>query len=206
MRDRQNTPTPTLIFRAALAQITWNMGIGTAVFGFLLFLHPAVPAVRAIPTLVPAFIAMGCGNRLAVPGFSLPSPEVFHGRLFRRQLSVTLIGSSLVAFLWSTQKIPWIVFPIVLGFLSRWILYILEVRDIHLCDLRKIGLPPLATRIRLWITLITGALIPTLVLLEFPAPPFLLLSFFLTCFTQWSAICEIALDSTRPLQSGTHSD
>jgi hypothetical protein len=201
MRERHDTPTPPFLFRAALARVTWNMGVGTAVFGCILLLNPEIPAVRAVPTLVAAFVAMGFGKRLTVPGFSPPAPEVFHGRVFRRQLSVILIGSSLAALLWSAQEIPWITLPIVLGFVARWVLYGLEVSDIRLCDRRKIGLPPLAARIRLWITLVTGALIPGLVLLEVSAPPLLLFSFFLTCFGQWSAICEIALDSTGQASS-----
>jgi hypothetical protein len=190
------TPTTSSVFRASLSRTSWNIAVGTAVFGFVLLLIPAAPPSHAVPTLVAALIAAVCARSLAVRSFRPPPPVVCHGRILRKPLSVILIGSSLVAVLWSSGGIPWLALPIALGFLSRWILYVLEIQDVRLCDLRKIGLPPLATRVRLWITLITGALIPALILLGAPASPLLLLSFVLTGFSQWSVTCELALNPT----------
>lgn len=201
MRNFRDMPSPALIFRASFARMIWNMAVGTALFGMMILMHPAASAMRALPTLTAALVALACGWGFNVRGFSLTPPEVCHGRVFRRPLGVILIGSAMVAFLWSCQGIPWVGLPIALGFIARWILYILEIQDIRVCDRRKIGLPPLTARIRLWITLVTGLVIPVLVLLGLSAPPLLLLSFFLTCLAQWSVTCEIALASAPPLMA-----
>lgn len=202
MRDDRDTPIPTWVFRASLARTIWNLAIGTAVFGTLMLMHPAISAGRAMPTVAAAFVILACGWILNVRDFSLTPPEIYHARAFRRPLAVILMGSSLVAFLWSCQKIPGVIFPITVGFLARWIIYLLEILDIRVCDRRKIGLPPLTARIRLWITLITGLVIPLLVLLRLPGPPLLLLSFILTSLAQWAATCEIAVNSAPPLPAG----
>jgi hypothetical protein len=201
MRDDRDTPIPVLVYRASLARTTWNLAVGTAVFGMLMLMHPAISAIRTAPTLTAALIILVCGWFLDVRDLSLTPPVVYHARAFRRPLAIMLIGSSLVAFLWSCQKIPGVIIPIALGFLARWIIYLLEIQDIRICDRRKIGLPPLSARIRLRITLITGLVIPILVLLRLPGPPLLLLSFLLTYLAQWLATCEIAVNSASPFQA-----
>jgi hypothetical protein len=201
MQDGRDSSILHRTLRVSLARLTVNLGLGTAVFGFALLTQPSTTALQAMPTCVVALIAMACGWFLNLRNFPLLLPEIYHGRIFRRFLAVILIGSSLAAFIWSLQQIPEVIFPIVIGFIARWIIYLLELQDIRVCDRRKVGLPPLTARLRLWITVSTGFVIPALVLLQLPGPPLLLLSFLLTSFAQWSATCEIAVTSASSASS-----
>src|SRR5690606_7903049 len=109
----------------------------------------------------------------------------------RRPVAILLLGSSLAALIWSDSPIPLLLtLAVITGFIARWSLFALEVRDIRISDELRIGLPTLATRTRLIITWLTGALIPALVLLGIWTKPLLISAFLLTFFNQWTATCE----------------
>lgn len=179
------------VHRIALSLMATNLAIGLVPFGLLAVLHPAIALNGTIPIWLCLILALATAGAVssapdACEEGALPiRPAGFH-----RTLSCLLLGSSLAAIPWKLQEFSCSLGIILIGFSIRWLLYALESWDLRMADLRKQPLPCLATRIRRGITLITGALIPLMILAGLPTVPLLATSFILTAFSQWTAACE----------------
>lgn len=173
--------------RIALSRVATNLAMGLVPFGLLAVLHPSIGFSGAIPIWLCLVLT------LAIAGAFSDAPLACGGILhmgIHRCLSCVLLGSSLAAIPWKLHEFPFSLGVILIGFSIRWLLYAMETWDLRMADLRKQPLPCLATRIRRGITLVTGGLIPVLILIGLPPIPLLSMSFILTAFSQWTATCE----------------
>lgn len=108
----------------------------------------------------------------------------------RRLLGGILLGSSLAAVLWKSLVIGNASWLVVTGLCVRWYLFGTESIRLRREDRRKMERPSAATQTRRGITLITGLLIPIILLAGAPPLPWLWLSFLLTLFCQWTIAAE----------------
>jgi hypothetical protein len=173
-------------------RVATNLALGTVPFALLSILYPGVSIREAGPGLLSLAIAAALALLLIASTGELEwNPSPLRLAVVRRFLSSLLLGSSLIAIPWNLQELPCRSWAVFMGFGSRWLLYGLESMDLRAADRGREALPCFATRLRRTITWITGAIIPLFVLVGCPELPFLLISFFLTIFAQWTASGEI---------------
>ncbi len=174
--------------RIAVSQVATNLTLGIIP---LLLLALAMPSISFSQTsslwicLAASFLI----SRIFILGSENPSRNYSHG--FMRIISCMLLGTSLIAIFWKRQNLPHALEIIILSFCIRWLLFIIETRNLILADRQRQPLPSYATRIRRLITFITGAVIPAFILIGSPAIPLLTLSFCLTAFAQWAIAFEV---------------
>lgn len=109
---------------------------------------------------------------------------------YRHLLGCLLLGSSLAAALWRILGLGHTGWLIVTGMIVRWYLFGSETIHLHHEDRMKHPRPSSATQARRMITIVTGALIPLLLLAGVPPIPWLSISFLLTAFCQWTIARE----------------
>ncbi len=174
--------------RIAVSQVATNLTLGIIP---LLLLALAIPSIAlhqtgslwiclAVSFLISRIFAVGSSEKMNYRNFG-----------FLRIISCMLLGSSLIAIFWKWQQLPHALEIIILSFSIRWLLFIVETRNLRLADIQRQPLPSQATRIRRIITFITGAVIPTFILVGSPPIPLLTLSFCLTAFAQWAIAYEV---------------
>lgn len=175
--------TPALsVHRSATALLAANIGLGLLPFLLLAGCHPAIRGRGAVPlgislaSLMTAALLIAPPRQVLKPGI----PPT------RRALACLLLGASLAAIPWKQQNLPLCGAVISTGFGIRWLLFLLETLDLRKADRHHQPLPCAATRIRRSCTLVTGAVIPLLLLAGFPCLPLLWISFILTLFCQWT--------------------
>jgi hypothetical protein len=176
------------IHRIAVSQVATNLTLGIIP---LLLLALAIPSISLSQTLNLWICLNGTFliSRVFQLGSEKPSRNYSHG--FMRIISCMLLGTSLIAIFWKGQNLPHALEIIILSFSIRWLLFIIETRNLILADRQRQPLPSFATRIRRLITFITGAVIPAFILIGLPAIPLLTLSFCLTTFAQWAIAFEV---------------
>lgn len=101
-----------------------------------------------------------------------------------------LLGISLAAALWPLLGFAHTSWLILAGMGLRWYLYGAETFFLHRADRNKEPSPSAATHSRRWVTLVTGALIPLIILFGSSPQRWLWISFILTCFCQWTIASE----------------
>lgn len=171
------------VHRSAAALLAANLGIGLLPFVLLAGLHPAIRWQGAVPLSICLAVAL-LGSWCIAPDRRV---LWFSGvPLARRLPACLLLGSSFAAIPWKQQGFPLAALVISLSLGLRWLLFALESLELRRADQRRLPLPCAATRIRRGCTMITGALIPALLLLGFPCLPLLWISFILTLFCQWT--------------------
>ena len=173
--------------RIAVSQVATNLTLGIIP---LLLLALAIPSISLRQTMS-LWICLAVSfliSRIFAKGSEKPSTHYSIG--YMRIISCMLLGSSLIAIFWKGQQLPHALEIIVLSFSVRWLLFIIETRNLRLADKQRQPLPSFATRIRRLITFITGAVIPIFILIGSPAIPLLTLSFCLTAFAQWAIAFE----------------
>lgn len=179
----------------ALNRLGTQLSLGLTPFILLALAHPEIP--RHYKTSLGLCLATSAGFylllRLARKSTTHSSRPFWHW-----SLSCLLLGSSLAAIPWKILGFPLSIAIVTLGFFIRWLLFAVETWELRIEDLHKAPMPSLATRIRRGATYITGALIPLLLITGLPVVPLLGLSFILTALGQWSAACEIQVNS-KPL-------
>ncbi len=176
------------IYRIAVSQVATNLTLGIIPF---LLLALAIPSISLRQTL--SFWICLAVSFLIIRIFAVGAEKssTHYSSGFMRIISCMLLGSSLIAIFWKGQQLPHTFEIIVLSFSIRWLLFIVETRNLRLADKQRQPLPSFATRIRRLITFITGAVIPTFILIGSPAIPLLTLSFCLTAFAQWAIAFEV---------------
>lgn len=193
--------TPVLsVHRSTTALLAANLGLGLLPFLLLASCHPAIRGRGALSLGISLASLMAAALMIAPQPRQLLKSGVPPGR---RALACLLLGASLAAIPWKQQNLPLAGTVISTGFGIRWLLFALETLDLRKADRHRQPLPCAATRIRRACTLVTGALIPLLLLAGFPCPPLLWISFILTLFCQWTVGGETchALASHRPASS-----
>jgi hypothetical protein len=184
----------------ALSRVATNLALGLLPFGLLAAFHPAVDSRVTAPIWLCLVLS------LAIAGAFPEAPPTRGDTLrmnFHRALSCLLLGSSFAAIPWKIHEFTSAPGVVLTSLSIRWLLYALEAWELRLADLRKHPPPCLATRIRRAITLVTGCLIPLLILIGLPVIPLLALSFILTAFSQWTVACEnhhTTIPSVSPVQ------
>ncbi len=174
--------------RIAVSQVATNLTLGIIP---LLLLALAIPSISLHQTLS-LWICLAVSfliSRIFAFGSVKPISNYSHG--FMRIISCMLLGSSLIAIFWKWQQLPHALEIIILSFSIRWLLFVVETRNLRLADMQRQPLPSFATRIRRIITFITGAVIPAFILIGSPPIPLLTLSFCLTAFAQWAIAYEV---------------
>lgn len=171
------------VHRSAAALLAANLGIGLLPFVLLAGFHPAIRWQGAIP------LGVCLATALLGSCFIAPDPRVLWSSgvpLARRLPACLLLGASLAAIPWKQQGFPLAAMIISLGLGLRWLLFAVESLELRRADHHRLPLPCAATRIRRGCTMITGAIIPALLVLGFPCLPLLWISFILTLFCQWT--------------------
>ena len=174
-------------YRIAVSQVATNMTYGIVP---LLLLASIIPEISFSQTI--SFWVCLFGSFLISRIFSVGCKEYMRNYCsgFFRVISCLLLGTSLIVIFWKWHDLPHALEIIILSFSIRWLLFIVETRNLRLADIQRKPLPSLATRIRRIITFITGAVIPVLILMGLPPIPLLTLSFCLTSFAQWALAYE----------------
>lgn len=176
------------VHRIAVSQVAANLTLGIIPLLMLALLMPSVSFGQKLSM----WICLACSflvSRFFCPASVKPARNYVHGLM--RIIVCMLLGASLIAIFWKGQDLPHALEIIVLSFCIRWLLFIIETRNLMLADRQRQPLPSFATRIRRIITFITGAVIPVLILIGLPAMPLLTLSFCLTAFAQWAIAVEV---------------
>lgn len=174
--------------RHATAYLAANLGIGLIPFVLMAVCHPFIRWHSALPLAICLAFALALSWLLAPRAGFLRMPGLAP---MRRLLACLLLGFSLAAIPWKHQSLPFATFILAAGFGIRWWLFALETMDLRRADRQHQPLPCAATRIRRTCTIITGALIPLLLLAGLPCTPLLWISFGLTLFCQWTVVGEI---------------
>ena len=174
------------ILRIAIALVLKNLGLGMMA---ILLLLSALPAIGLNHTMdIWIWVAMVfAGGIFLAPDFQ-PVQGAFG---LVRVISCLLLGCSFIAIFWKWNGFPHAFGIIVTSFSLRWLLFFMESLRIRESDARREPLPSYATRVRRWITFVTGAVIPVLIFCGFSPVPWLVLSFLLTLFAQWAVACEV---------------
>jgi hypothetical protein len=169
-------------FRLGLARAFANSAAGAAMF------IPLALALQVGQGLISALI----GTTLAMFAASAAAGGGVTRDGFQRHrvLPALLLGGSLVALLAAGRDVGLLRSAVLAGSAARWTLFTLELREVKRCDSAGIGLPSAATRLRLAITWLTGALIPLLVWLDVWPHGLLVIALVLTVFSQLSAATE----------------
>lgn len=174
--------------RIAVSQVATNLTLGIIPLLLLAIVIPSIPVSQTLSLWI-CLLGTFLISRISALGSEKPSRNYSHG--FMRIISCMLLGTSLIAIFWKGQNIPHALEIIILSFSIRWLLFIIETRNLRLADRQRQPLPSFATRIRRIITFITGAVIPAFILIGLPAIPLLTLSFCLTAFAQWAIAFEV---------------
>lgn len=176
--------TPVLsVHRSATALLAANLGLGLLPFLLLAICHPAIHGRGMIP------MGIGLASLLAAALLISPRPQLLLESgppPARRALACLLLGASLAGIPWKQHGLPLANAVIATGFGIRWLLFTVETLELRNADQHHLPLPCPATRIRRACTLVTGAVIPLLLLVGFPCLPLLWISFLLTLFCQWT--------------------
>ena len=175
------------IYRIALAVVARNLSLG--IFA-VMFFAMLMPSISLKEMLIPCFCLVTSFSAGIIFAYGAGEYSMDQRFGFIRLVSALLLGSSLMAIVWKSQELPHALEIIVLSFSIRWLLYIIESVNLRRADMQHQPLPSQATRIRRWITFVTGALIPGLILMGVANIPLLILSFSLTAFSQWAIACE----------------
>jgi hypothetical protein len=176
------------VHRPAAAFVAANLGIGLIPFLLLAACHPSIRWQMVLPLGISLLFSCGLSWLLAPRTGFLRFPNQAP---FRRLPACLLLGSSFAAIPWKQQSLPLATFILAAGFGIRWWLFALETVDLRRDDQRRQPLPCAATRIRRTCTMITGAVIPLLLLAGLPWASLLWISFGLTLFCQWTVAGEI---------------
>lgn len=173
--------------RIAVSQVASNLTLGIILLLTLAMVIPSISLHQTLSLWICLVVSFLISWIFAI-GSEKPSRNYNHG--FIRIISCLLLGTSLIAIFWKGQNLPHALEIIILSFSIRWLLFIIETRNLRLADKQRQPLPSFATRIRRIITFVTGAVIPTFILIGLPAIPLLILSFCLTSFAQWAIAFE----------------
>lgn len=122
----------------------------------------------------------------------------------RHMHGCALLGASLAAALWQALGMRHTLVLILLGMCIRWYLYGSETLQLHRADQNKEPRPSAATHTRRWVTLVTGALIPLIVLGGASPHIWLWISFGLTFFCQWTIASERCHQSACLIDAHRH--
>jgi hypothetical protein len=175
------------IHRAALARVAGNLSMGMLPFLLFAALIPSVELGQQVSLW--ASLAVCLLIRLIFARHSVPY-AFFRNFGAMRLISSLLLGASFLVIFWKWQHLEFSLAILILSFSLRWLLYVVETRNLELADRQRLPLPSLATKTRRAITFVTGAVIPILIFAGMPAVPFLIVSFFLTAFSQWAIAYE----------------
>ena len=176
------------IHRIAVSQVATNLTLGIIPLLLLALFIPSI-LLRQTLSLWICLVGTFLISRIFAWGSGKPLRKYNHG--WMRIISCMLLGTSLIAIFWKGLNLPHALEIIVMSFSIRWLLFIIETRNLILADRQRQPLPSFATRIRRLITFITGAVIPAFILIGLPAIPLLTLSFCLTTFAQWAIAFEV---------------
>lgn len=192
--------TPPGIHGIALAGLLFNLTAGFSIFALLRIPWHGEAPDEIRRSLVLALVAWAF-TFIVIRRFR---PFITNGRFPpRRWWAALLLGASFAVLLWHPHQDPAEQATLAIGFLIRWCLLAGEIREMREMDRRRLCLPSLAARIRFGITMITGAVIPLLLLANLaPGGWLILVSFLLTAFSQWTAIAEMHYHLSRPRETG----